>query len=150
MSKWHSTAHGKQKMAEWRKSLEGKRITAEAKAKYRQSAEGKAKERAYKAAYRERENELARERAKQPENLVKLAIKAKRRRAALIPRMHLSHRAEIEAIYARAAEQRLTVDHIIPLYGETVWGLHAPQNLQLLTREDNSRKANRLPGSVQR
>lgn len=144
MSEWHSTAHGKQKMAKWRKSPGGQRIVAEAKTKYRQSAEGKAKERAYKEAYRERENELAKARSRMPHNRVKQASRQKMRRAALAPRMHPSHRAEIDAIYEDARLLGLTVDHIVPLYGETVWGLHAPQNLQLLTLEDNSRKADRL------
>jgi len=112
----------------------------EAKARYRQSAKGKAHTRAYKTAYRDRENELARDRAKQPHTRVKLAVKAKLRRAALIPRMHHSHRDEIAAFYEDARLLGLTVDHIVPLYGETVLGLHAPQNLQLLTLEDNSRK----------
>lgn len=143
MSVWHKSARGKQKMAEWRQTDEGRRITAQAKAKYRASEEGKAKERAYKESYRERENELARLRAKLPHNLAKQAERQKKRRAALIPRMHPSHRDEIAQFYLLATAQGMTVDHIVPLYGETVWGLHAPQNLQIITREENSRKRDR-------
>ena len=124
-------------------SPRGRQKVAEAKARYRQSAAGKAKERAYKATYRERENELARVRAKAPHNLAKQASRQRMRRAALIPRAHPTHRAEIDALYAMAKTLGLTVDHIIPLYGKTIWGLHAPQNLQLLTREENSRKRDR-------
>jgi hypothetical protein len=145
MMQWHQTAHGKQKMVVWRKSPRGRQSTDECKARYRQSAKGKAQQRAYKVAYRERENELARARAKLPHNLAKAAARAKARRAAIIPRAHPSHREEIAEIYAMATLLGMTVDHIIPLYGENVWGLHAPQNLQLLTKEENSRKLNRVP-----
>ncbi len=36
-----------------------------------------------------------------------------------------------------------TVDHIIPLQGKEISGLHCPQNLQILTISDNSSKGNR-------
>lgn len=38
--------------------------------------------------------------------------------------------------------QRFVVDHIIPLNGEGVSGLHNEHNLQILTREQNSEKGN--------
>ena len=36
------------------------------------------------------------------------------------------------------------VDHIIPLQGENVCGLHVDYNLQYLTPEENGKKGNRL------
>jgi hypothetical protein len=143
MAEWHQSRQGKAKMAQWRASPEGKASLAAAKARYRASDKGKTKERAYKEGDRDKENERARIRAKLPDNLARAAAKARKRRAALIPRAHPSHRAEIDAIYRKAATLGLTVDHVVPLYGENVWGLHAPQNLQIITREENSRKRDR-------
>jgi 5-methylcytosine-specific restriction endonuclease McrA len=130
--------------ARYNRSPRGKQKVAEAKARYRQSVKGKAKERAYKVNRRERENELARIRAKLPHNMAKQALRQQRRRAALIPRAHPDHRQKIAEIYEMAASLGMTVDHIVPLYGENVWGLHAPQNLQILTRQENSRKRDRI------
>lgn len=39
---------------------------------------------------------------------------------------------------------RYTVDHIIPINGEFVSGLHVPSNLQILTLAENSGKKNRF------
>jgi 5-methylcytosine-specific restriction endonuclease McrA len=48
--------------------------------------------------------------------------------------------AKIKAIYTQASTLGLTVDHITPLQGKLVSGLHVENNLQFLTRSENSRK----------
>lgn len=49
---------------------------------------------------------------------------------------------KIQAVYVVAKAYGLEVDHIHPLQGETVSGLHTLENLQLLTREQNAAKSN--------
>jgi hypothetical protein len=56
---------------------------------------------------------------------------------------------EIECIYKYCSALRhigldYEVDHIIPMQGESVSGLHVPWNLQVLTAFENGSKGNRL------
>jgi hypothetical protein len=51
----------------------------------------------------------------------------------------------IELIYAEAAHRGMVVDHIVPLQGRLVSGLHVHYNMQLLTATENGRKNNRFP-----
>ncbi len=74
--------------------------------------------------------------------------KTRRRQAAQINAtpswLSEKHIEEMVKIYAKAAESSKQVDHIIPLQGKTVCGLHVPWNLQLLTATENREKSNKL------
>lgn len=60
-----------------------------------------------------------------------------------------SDKYEIEEIYQTAKRISLNtgikheVDHIIPLQGELVSGLHVPENLQIIPKRENRKKRNK-------
>lgn len=82
------------------------------------------------------------------------ALSAKRRSQKLNATPLWFEKESVEGVYAMAKWLNDTtwneyeVDHIIPLQGKDVCGLHCRDNLQILTKEDNLRKGNRYEDSL--
>lgn len=74
------------------------------------------------------------------------ADKALRRAAELQaspPWLTKEHKREIRKLYKLGREMGLHVDHVVPLRGKQVCGLHVPWNLQLLAPVENMQKHNK-------
>ena len=141
----------KEVIAERGKAWRGanKEDIAEYNKAYRSENEEKRKEtdKAYRLANKEKVAETKKAYAKNNKDIVNTRT-AKRRAAKLERTVAWSDADAIKALYTEA--QRLTeetgtqhhVDHIIPLQGELVSGLHVQNNLQVLTAYANLSKSN--------
>lgn len=118
----------------------------------------------YRALNRDRRNQQRREwnmrnaeraaeyrRKYNRDNRHKLSALGAARRAAVLQRTPpWADRIKIEAIYReRDRLSRLTgvphhVDHVVPLRGKTVWGLHVAENLHPIPARENNQKYNRF------
>jgi hypothetical protein len=108
-----------------------------------------------RARSRVRHVEKARARTKiwQKNNPDRMRFYANKRRCAEIQATpYWCDQEAIKIIYAEAVRLENEtgvlqhVDHIIPLHGKTVCGLHVPWNLQVIPAEENQRKYNLLDG----
>ena len=80
----------------------------------------------------------------QRDNPGKVKTKANKRRSSKLQRTPVwADHLVISMIYEDCPEG-YQVDHIIPLQGKNVSGLHVPWNLQYLTPEENLSKGNRF------
>ena len=73
------------------------------------------------------------------------AYRAKYRAAKLKATPIWADLKQVDEFYAKCP-QGYEVDHIVPLQGETVCGLHVHYNLQYLSRSENRSKSNKLEG----
>jgi hypothetical protein len=74
----------------------------------------------------------------------------KRRHREATPRwLTPSERLQMRELYVQARKmteltrERYVVDHIVPLRGESVCGLHVPWNLRVITQDENLKKSNK-------
>ncbi len=76
------------------------------------------------------------------------AVESKRRALCATPAWANKEMIEIFYESARRVSQRLgtryEVDHIVPIKGRTVCGLHVEHNLRVIPRTDNAKKLNRF------
>lgn len=87
---------------------------------------------------------------------VRADTKARRRkhRQATPPWLTRKQKSEIRHLYqiaitmSRTTGEQYVVDHIVPLRGDSVSGLHVPWNLRVVTRTENLAKSNKHVDSV--
>ena len=152
---------------EWQ---EGNEKRADYFRSYNQSEAGKKSKKAYYA--KNKDAVIARAQARTDEDkrryknthkvnnpeLYKEFVNARRRRFRQATPKWLSteQKMEIRLKYRLAIELsrqtgvRYAVDHIVPLLGESVCGLHVPWNLTVITQEENLKKYNKLLDTAQK
>jgi hypothetical protein len=88
------------------------------------------------------------------EKAVNAALGAKRRSSLLSATPPWADMRAIRRIYEECAARTMDtnvahhVDHIVPLQGKKVCGLHVPWNLQILTQSENCSKSNKFDGGI--
>jgi len=91
----------------------------------------------------EKVKEARKKRFEKPENKLKHRIKQARRRALRSKATLKGFDKDISEIYKNCPEG-FEVDHIVPLKGKNITGLHVPWNLRYLLPQENASKNNKL------
>lgn len=154
--KYKTSDKGKETIKKYRKMYEKIEKRKKYLKKYRQKLEQKARvknnnEKFFKS---EKGREYMRQWRRTPKGKAKsnydCAMRRARKLKATPPWLTKEHRSEIRQIYNRSQEISIKtgilhhVDHIIPLAGLNVCGLHVPWNLQIIEGKENCRKNNKL------
>lgn len=77
------------------------------------------------------------------------SVRKRRHREATPKWLTPAERLQMRDLYVQARKlteltrERYVVDHIVPLRGEGVCGLHVPWNLRVITQEENLKKSNK-------
>ena len=78
------------------------------------------------------------------------SLRRRRFRDATPPWLSRKQKLEIRQLYqiaitmSRTTGEQYVVDHIVPIQGESVCGLHVPWNLRVITQDENLIKSNKL------
>ena len=78
------------------------------------------------------------------------SIRKRRHREATPAWLTKEEKLQMRDLYVQARKmtaltrERYVVDHIVPLRGEAVCGLHVPWNLRVITQGENLKKSNKL------
>lgn len=106
----------------------------------------------YRTKFPERaKKSLKKHQTEHPESLATNRAKRRASKLQATPRwFNKGHQKEVKELYKLSkeiqwlSEEKLTLDHIIPLQGKEVSGLHVPWNLQILPLGLNISKLNRF------
>lgn len=124
-----------------------KKARSKASKRYRESEKGKSWIGEYNREYHEKRRDDLNARAARWRKSNKGSVnhyKAKRRALHRKATPAWANIDAIKTIYANAREMGMVVDHIIPLRGKKVSGLHVETNLQIISRAENARKYNKF------
>lgn len=137
-AKYRASEKGKLKQLEYRKSENRKKALNQ----YNKSEKKRLVALKYSRSHKE-ENKLRYQEYLKTDHGKKINRARRAARRAKESKATLGFIKELKEIY-RNCPDGYQVDHIVPIQGKNVCGLHVPWNLQYLTPEENKSKGNRI------